>query len=133
MSKVVDLSSEFAGCVFGGTRSTDRARNLVDALSQRPNVSISAALQSKADIKGCYRFFDNERVTPAKILEPHIKALSLPALSLPKFFLGNARSPGKQRNEIQKVSASFSPRKLLVDKGEVSTASSKGDGEAANR
>jgi hypothetical protein len=70
---VADLSVEFAGCQFGDERLTKRAQKLGEVLSQKPNFSIPAALQSKADIEGCYRFFDNEKVTPAKLLQPHIE------------------------------------------------------------
>jgi hypothetical protein len=71
--KIADLSAELADCQFGDARLTKRARKLADALSQKPNVSIPAALQTKADIEACYRFFDNENVTPEKILQPHIE------------------------------------------------------------
>lgn len=73
MLKVADLSAEFAGCQFGDERLTKRAQKVAEVLSQKPNISIPAALQSKADIEGCYRLFDNEKVTPAKILQPHIE------------------------------------------------------------
>ena len=74
MLKVADLSDELAGCEFGDVRLNNRAKRLADALSQRPNVSIPAALHSKADIEACYRFFNNKKVTPEKILKPHIEA-----------------------------------------------------------
>jgi hypothetical protein len=74
MLKVADLSNELSGCEFGDVRLNNRATRLADALSQRPNVSIPAALHSKADIEACYRFFNNEKVTPDKILKPHIEA-----------------------------------------------------------
>jgi hypothetical protein len=70
---VADLSTEVADCQFGDARLTKRARKLADALSRRPNISIPAALKTKADIEACYRFFNNEKVTPAKILQPHIE------------------------------------------------------------
>lgn len=71
--KIADLSAELDGCQFGDVRLTKRARKLADVLSQKPNVSLPAALQSKADIEACYRFCDNEKVTPEKILQPHIE------------------------------------------------------------
>ena len=71
--KVADMSAELAGCQFGDARLTKRAKRLADALSQKPNISIPAALQSKGDIEACYRFFNNEKVTPEKILQPHIE------------------------------------------------------------
>lgn len=72
--KLADLPNELSGCQFGDKRLTKRAQKLAEVLSQYPNVSIPAALKSKADIEGCYRFFDNEKVTPEKILQPHIEA-----------------------------------------------------------
>lgn len=72
--KLVDFAEELSGGPFGDTRLNDRARSMADALAQKPNVSIPAALVTKADIEGCYRFFNNERVTPDKILQPHIEA-----------------------------------------------------------
>ena len=74
MTKLADLPNELSGCQFGDERLTKRAKKLADTLSQMPNVSIPAALKSKADIAACYRFFDNEKVTPEKILQPHIEA-----------------------------------------------------------
>jgi hypothetical protein len=71
--KVADLSTELDDCEFGDVRLTKRARKLADVLSRKPNISLPAALQSKADIEACYRFFDNEKVAPEKILQPHIE------------------------------------------------------------
>ena len=72
--KLAELSEELQGCQFGDARLTQRVNQLADDLSQKPNISIPAALISKADIEGCYRFFNNEKVTPEKILQPHIAA-----------------------------------------------------------
>lgn len=74
VSKLADLPNEVTGCQFGDERLTKRAQRLAEVLSSQPNVSIPAAMKSKADIEGCYRFFDNEKVTPQAILLPHIKA-----------------------------------------------------------
>jgi len=72
--KLADLSEELQGCQFGDVRLTKRVKSLADDLSAKPNISIPAALKSKADIEGCYRFFNNDKVTPEKILQPHIEA-----------------------------------------------------------
>ena len=73
MLNVADLSAELAGCRFGDERLTKRARELADALGRRPNISIPAAFVSRADIEACYRFFNNMKVTPKRILQPHIE------------------------------------------------------------
>lgn len=74
MSKVADLADEFQSCQFGDTRLSKRARRLAEAFSHKPNISIPAALQTRSDIEGCYRFFNNDKVSPEKILQPHIEA-----------------------------------------------------------
>jgi len=74
MSMVADLSEEFQGCQFGDARLSKRASRLAEAFSHKPNVSIPAALQSRSDIEACYRFFNNDKVTPENILQPHIEA-----------------------------------------------------------
>lgn len=72
--KAGDCAGEFAGCQFGDARLDRRVQKLADAISNAPNISLPAALRSKADIEACYRFFDNDKVTPEKILQPHIEA-----------------------------------------------------------
>jgi hypothetical protein len=69
-----ELGEELRNCQFGDERLSKRAGSLIEALSRKPNTSIPAALTSKADIEACYRFFNNEKVTPEKILQPHIEA-----------------------------------------------------------
>lgn len=71
---MLDLTEEFASCDFGDERLRKRVRKLAEALGHQPNISIPAALKTKADIEGCYRFFNNDHVTPEKILQPHIEA-----------------------------------------------------------
>jgi hypothetical protein len=47
---------------------------VIDALGQKPNIGIPAALAGRADIEACYRLIDNEKVTPEKVLQPHADA-----------------------------------------------------------
>lgn len=68
------ITDEFNGCDFGDERLNKRARKLAEAFGERPNNSIPSALVSKADIAACYRMMDNDKVTPEKILQPHIEA-----------------------------------------------------------
>lgn len=70
----IDLSQEFDRCDFGDARLDQRARAIASVLGEKPNVSIPAAFVSRAEMEACYRFFDNENVTPAKIYEPHFQA-----------------------------------------------------------
>ena len=68
------LSDELRGCDFGDARLNKRACKVIDALGQRPNISIPAALAGRADLEACYRLMDNESVTPDKVLQPHVEA-----------------------------------------------------------
>lgn len=68
------LTDEMAAADFGDVRLTRRMCEVVEALAARPTESLPKALRSEAALEGAYRFFDNERVTSERILEPHILA-----------------------------------------------------------
>jgi hypothetical protein len=68
------LSDEMMGADFGDFRLTRRMCELVDAVSAHPSESLPKALGTEAALEGAYRFFDNRRVTPERILEPHVQA-----------------------------------------------------------
>jgi hypothetical protein len=57
---------------FGDERLDARVKTLVSALGSRPNLSIPAACKGRAEMVAAYRFFDNDKVTFDKVLEPHI-------------------------------------------------------------
>jgi hypothetical protein len=63
---------ELAGVDFGDERLDTRAEILLSALGNRPNLSIPAACGGRAEIKAAYRFFDNDKTTFEKVLEPHV-------------------------------------------------------------
>lgn len=67
------LSVELSEAELGDARLTRRLGMLVDRLAERPSESVPKALDD-AELEGAYRFFGNDRVTPAAILEPHIRA-----------------------------------------------------------
>ena len=59
---------------FGDERLNKRAAVLLAAVGSRPNLSIPAACGGHAETQAAYRFFDNEKVTFQKMLEPHNSA-----------------------------------------------------------
>jgi hypothetical protein len=63
---------ESAGAHFGDQRLDDRMAILLSDLGNRPVLSIPAACGGRAEMKGAYRFFDNDKVTFEKVIEPHI-------------------------------------------------------------
>lgn len=62
---------EMAEADFGDERLDARAVSVFSVMGQRPNLSIPAACGGRAGMTAAYRFFDNEKVTFEKVLEPH--------------------------------------------------------------
>jgi hypothetical protein len=56
---------------LGDKRLNRRAGKVLYQLAQRPEDSIPAAFQSWGETLAAYRFFDNEKVSVEKLLEPH--------------------------------------------------------------
>ncbi len=59
---------------LGDKRLETRAVSILNALGSKPLETIPVACQGWAETKAAYRFFDNEKVTPDKILAPHRQA-----------------------------------------------------------
>ena len=70
----VSLMDEVQGAVFGDQRLTTRLGRLIEELGAKPTMSVPAATRGRAEMEAAYRFFDNDRVSPERILEPHIEA-----------------------------------------------------------
>ena len=70
----VSLLDEVRGAEFGDQRLTNRLGKIVEELGAKPTMSVPAATQGRAEMEAAYRFFDNPKVSPEKILQPHIDA-----------------------------------------------------------
>ncbi len=70
----VTLEDEVWGANLGDQRLNKRLGKIVEELGANPNLSIPAATDRRAEMEAAYRFFDNDKVTPQKILQPHINA-----------------------------------------------------------
>jgi len=68
------VESEVEGVDLGDKRLDERFAILLSALGSRPNLSIPAACLGRAEFKAAYRFFDNDKVTFDKLIEPHVAA-----------------------------------------------------------
>jgi hypothetical protein len=63
---------ELGWASLGDARLTARALRLATDLAAHPDLSLSSLYRSDwAGLKAGYRFFDNPKVTPAKLLAPH--------------------------------------------------------------
>lgn len=70
----VALLDEVRGVELGDKRLNRRLGKVIEELGAKPNLSIPAATDARKEMEAAYRFFDNDKVTPEKILQPHIKA-----------------------------------------------------------
>jgi hypothetical protein len=68
------IEEEFSGVKLGDSRLESRLVDIVDAFSNYPEASIPQATVEWKRTKGSYRFFDNPKVSPEKILQGHKQA-----------------------------------------------------------
>lgn len=65
------VEQEMAACDLGDERLNKRQAIVLERLADQPGLSIPAACKGFAETIAAYRFFDNQRVTAAKVLSPH--------------------------------------------------------------
>jgi hypothetical protein len=65
------VADELRTADFGDERLDRRFARVVGRLADQPSLSIPAACRGWAETQAAYRFFDNDRVTPQKVLQPH--------------------------------------------------------------
>lgn len=69
------VAQEFVGLTLNDKRLDSRLVSTAAALAASPTVPINGACKGAwAPTKAAYRLFDNEKVTPAALLKPHIDA-----------------------------------------------------------
>jgi hypothetical protein len=64
---------ELAKVDFGDKRLDKRFLKVASSQGKTPQLSINASSADWSCVKGAYRLFDNPKVTPEKILEPHFE------------------------------------------------------------
>lgn len=69
---MLPLLDEFIGADFCDARLSSRLLTLVSDLATDPSRSFPDASGDSAALEGTYRFLGNERVTPARVLGPHM-------------------------------------------------------------
>ena len=70
----IGLSSEVERVDLGDKRLDRRLCQVIQELGESPALSIPSATQGRTEMEAAYRLFDNPKVTPQKILAPHIEA-----------------------------------------------------------
>lgn len=70
----VGIAEELTGISLGDERLSRRSVKVIEALAANPEASVNGAIAGWGDTAAAYRFFSNENVSPAQILEPHFQA-----------------------------------------------------------
>lgn len=65
------IDMETQGADFGDQRLEARFQILLQQFSNKPSLSIPAACGGQAETAAAYRFFDNDKTSPQKVLQPH--------------------------------------------------------------
>jgi hypothetical protein len=71
--KASELAREMAGAEFGDRRLSRRLGKIVETVLKAPDMSFPA-LFDDTGLEGAYRFFNNDEVTPERVLTPHASA-----------------------------------------------------------
>jgi hypothetical protein len=68
------IEEELRTAAMGDERLNNRFATLLGQLSDHPELSIPAACGERKEAVAAYRFFDNDKTTAAKVLQPHSDA-----------------------------------------------------------
>lgn len=68
-----EVGSEYEGAEFGDARLARRLISLARLVAAEPDSSFPAAAGGDANLEATYRFLNNDRVTPERILAPHVR------------------------------------------------------------
>lgn len=72
--EVPDAPSEFESADFGDLRLTRRLMRIAERAAALPRAGFPQIVNSDGELEGVYRFLGNGRVSPARILAPHMAA-----------------------------------------------------------
>ncbi len=65
---------EFGGAKLGDRRLDKRLGTIANAAWRNPKLGFPRMMESDAELEATYRFFNNPRITPEKILESHLQS-----------------------------------------------------------
>jgi len=68
-----ELGREMSDAAFGDARLSERLCKVVETMQKAPDKSFPAMFDD-TELEGAYRFFNNDEVTPERILRPHVTA-----------------------------------------------------------
>ena len=69
----MNASDEFAGVNLGDQRLNARCRLIAESVLANPSMSFPKQMASANDLKGLYRFYDNDLVSHEELQRPHLE------------------------------------------------------------
>src|SRR5271166_3409814 len=79
---VPTVAEELSDAKLGDARLTRRLISMATRAMGSPDAGFAQMVASDTELEGVYRFLSNEKVSPAAILEPHVRATVERAASL---------------------------------------------------
>lgn len=68
------VENEYENARFGDVRLQERVKFLARELAESPGESFPEVFREDSELESVYRFLNNDRVTLAKLIEPHVSA-----------------------------------------------------------
>lgn len=68
------VSNEFLDLHLGDKRVDRHAKKIIRSLASQPGAAITRVFNTASEVKSCYEFFHNGKISAEKILSPHKKA-----------------------------------------------------------
>lgn len=109
------VEQEMATADLGDRRLEKRMKKILDQFSEDPQASPNAALRGWGEAMGGYRFFDNAKASPEKILKAHGEAT-----------IARAKAFGRVLVLQDTTELDFTKKKKLQGKGPLSTTHRQG-------
>lgn len=117
MAKLSDtrIEDEFVGADLGEQRRNKRLSRLVKSLAKDPSLSFPQAMPDSACLEAAYRFFNNVKVEPEKILRPHVEKTVQRVLSEPVTLVAHDSSILSFNSESKEgLTRHFSKQQFMV-------------------
>ena len=67
----LEVGAELQGIDLGDKRLNERAGKIIASLAADPKASVNSACNGWNETHAAYQFFENDKVQPEKILQPH--------------------------------------------------------------
>ena len=103
-----DLGAEVSAAHLNDLRLSKRAGQIAAAMGRSPGSTLPDIMAADSELMAAYRFFNNEKVSPEALLEPHAQATAVRAASAERLLVitdtSEIRFTGEHREALGDVS-----------------------------